>query len=199
MGLRGVNGAALATATAGAVFVWSGLKGRSVTQVLRELAGGKQPSAAADYPIVGEQAAVIGAATGAALGQTGGPTPSQFGALAGAGGSVAAVVAYAYAQLGKPYAWGGAGPGSFDCSGLTMMAWRQAGVKLAHFAATQYATTHRVTRAQLQPGDIVFFFGLDHCGLYIGNDQFIQAPHTGDVVKISKLSTYPAYVGAGRP
>jgi cell wall-associated NlpC family hydrolase len=80
-----------------------------------------------------------------------------------------------------------------------MMAWRAGGKKLPHNAAMQYAATKRVAKADLLPGDIVFFLGLDHCGMYLGNDEFIEAPHTGDVVKIVKLSTYGHYVGAGRP
>lgn len=99
-----------------------------------------------------------------------------------------AVLRYACAQLGKPYVFGGAGPNSFDCSGLTMMAYKQVGINLSHYVPNQYSASRHVSRSQLQPGDLVFFHDLGHVGLYVGNGKFIQAPHTGDVVKVSSLS-----------
>jgi cell wall-associated NlpC family hydrolase len=111
-------------------------------------------------------------------------------------GRGAIAVKYAYAQLGKPYQWGADGPNSFDCSGLTMMAWRAAGVSLPHNAAMQWSRVRHISRSQLAPGDLVFSHGLGHVGIYIGNDKQIHAPHTGDVVKISGL--YSVY-GYGRP
>ena len=112
------------------------------------------------------------------------------------------VVATAMKFLGVPYVWGGESPsGGFDCSGLVLYVYRQHGVSLPHHAATQFNYGTPVTRSQLQPGDIVFFNGLGHNGIYIGDDKFIHAPHTGDVVKISSLndSWYTAtWVGARR-
>ncbi len=112
------------------------------------------------------------------------------------------VVGIAMQYLGIPYVWGGASPSGFDCSGLTMYVYAQVGVSLPHNAAMQYNTVGVfVSRDQLQPGDLVFFDGLGHMGMYIGGGQFIHAPHTGDVVKISSLndSWYAAkYVGAKR-
>ena len=112
------------------------------------------------------------------------------------------VVAIAMQYLGVPYVWGGASPSGFDCSGLTMYVYAQVGVSLPHNAAMQYNTVGVfVSRDQLQPGDLVFFDGLGHMGMYIGGGQFIHAPHTGDVVKISSLSEswYASkYVGAKR-
>jgi cell wall-associated NlpC family hydrolase len=112
------------------------------------------------------------------------------------------VVAIAMQYLGVPYVWGGASPSGFDCSGLVMYVYAQVGVSLPHNAAMQYNTVGVfVSRDQLQPGDLVFFDGLGHMGMYIGGGQFIHAPHTGDVVKISSLndSWYSSkYVGAKR-
>ena len=102
-------------------------------------------------------------------------------------------------QLGVPYQWGGASPSEgFDCSGLVMWAYAQVGVSLPHNAAAQHASGTPVSRSDLQPGDIVFFYGDGHDGIYIGGGQFVHAPHTGDVVKISNLDGYPGYNGAVR-
>ena len=111
------------------------------------------------------------------------------------------VVGAALSQLNTPYVWGGAAPGGFDCSGLVMWAFAQVGVSLPHSSYAMYGYGVPVSRDQLEPGDIVFFDGLGHVGLYIGGDQFVHAPHTGDVVKISSLDDpwYAAnYVGARR-
>ncbi|HEY7397430.1 MAG TPA: NlpC/P60 family protein [Gaiellaceae bacterium] len=111
------------------------------------------------------------------------------------------VVGIAMSQLGTPYVWGGAAPGGFDCSGLVMWAYAQVGVSLPHSTYALYAMGVPISRDELQPGDLVFFDGVGHVGIYIGGDQFIHAPHTGDVVKVSSLddSWYAAtYVGARR-
>ena len=103
--------------------------------------------------------------------------------------------------LGVPYVWGGASPSGFDCSGLIMYAYAQIGVSLPHHAASQYGMGSSVSRDALQPGDLVFFNGLSHAGIYIGGGQFIHAPHTGDVVKVSSLSDSwyaSTWVGARR-
>ena len=107
----------------------------------------------------------------------------------------------ALGQLGTPYVWAGSQPGGFDCSGLVMWAFAQVGVSLPHSSYAQYGYGVPVSRDQLQPGDLVFFDGLGHVGIYIGGDQFVHAPHTGDVVKISSLNEgwYAAtFVGARR-
>jgi len=115
--------------------------------------------------------------------------------------SHSSVVSIALQYLGVPYVWGGASPSGFDCSGLTMYAYAKVGVYLPHNAAMQYGRGTPVSRSQLAPGDLVFFNGLSHVGMYIGGGRFVHAPHTGDVVKISSLSEYwysATYVGARR-
>jgi len=111
------------------------------------------------------------------------------------------VVGIAMQYLGVPYRWGGADPSGFDCSGFSMYVYAKIGVSLPHHAASQYGLGSPVSKADLQAGDLVFFNGLGHMGIYIGGGQFIHAPHTGDVVKISSLSDswYAAtWVGARR-
>jgi cell wall-associated NlpC family hydrolase len=111
------------------------------------------------------------------------------------------VVGIAMRYLGVPYVWGGASPSGFDCSGLVVYVFAQVGRSLPHNAAMQYGYGSPVSRAQLAPGDLVFFNGLGHVGIYIGGGQFIHAPHSGDVVKISSLgeSWYSStYYGARR-
>jgi cell wall-associated NlpC family hydrolase len=114
-----------------------------------------------------------------------------------AGHPEAATIALRY--LGVPYLWGGESPKGFDCSGLVAYVYAQLGISLPHYAAAQYQLGVAVPRDQLQPGDLVFFDALDHVGIYIGGGQFVHAPHTGDVVKITSLAAYgPGYVGARR-
>jgi len=113
--------------------------------------------------------------------------------------NAAGAVQAARNQLGKPYVWGAAGPDSFDCSGLTMYAWGQAGVSLPHSAAAQQGMGTPVAQSDLQPGDLVFFGSpAYHVGIYIGNGLMIHAPTSGDVVKITQLSYMSDYSGATR-
>jgi len=119
------------------------------------------------------------------------PPPAQYGG----------VVGIAMRYLGTPYVWGGASPGGFDCSGFVMYVYGQVGVSLPHNAAMQYGYGTPISRSDLQAGDLVFFDGLGHVGIYIGGGSFIHSPHTGDVVKISSLSDSwyaSTYVGARR-
>jgi peptidoglycan DL-endopeptidase CwlO len=118
------------------------------------------------------------------------PPPSKYGG----------VVGIAMQYLGTPYVYGGASPAGFDCSGFVMYVFAQIGVSLPHNAAAQYGYGMPVSRDQLQPGDLVFFNGLGHDGIYIGGGQFIHSPHTGDVVKISSISGWysSTWVGARR-
>jgi cell wall-associated NlpC family hydrolase len=110
------------------------------------------------------------------------------------------VVGIAMQYLGIPYVYGGSSPSGFDCSGFIMYVFSQVGVSLPHNAAAQYGYGTPVDRSQLQPGDLVFFNGLGHAGIYVGGGSFIHSPHTGDVVKISSMSGWysSTYVGARR-
>jgi cell wall-associated NlpC family hydrolase len=108
-------------------------------------------------------------------------------------------VAFAYAQLGRPYTWGAGGPDSYDCSGLTSAAWRAAGVSLPHNAARQYSAMAHVSRNQLQPGDLVFYYrDLHHVGIYVGDGNVVHAPNTGERVRVQRMEHAPIQ-GYGRP
>jgi cell wall-associated NlpC family hydrolase len=137
-----------------------------------------------------------GGGSGGGGGGGGDDTPSYNGP---ASGRAAVAVRTAYAQLGDPYVWGAGGPGSFDCSGLTAYAWRAAGVSLPHSSRAQAGSGRHVSRSQLRPGDLVFFYSpISHVGIYIGGGRMIHAPHPGASVEISSISTMP-YSGAVRP
>ena len=123
------------------------------------------------------------------------PPPSSGGA--------GAVIGYAQAQLGKPYQWGADGPDSFDCSGLTMRAWQQAGVNLYHYTGAQWDQTARVAISDLRPGDLVFFGSSGpsshHVGLYVGNGQMIEAPRAGVPVRYASIYRSDLLPYGGRP
>jgi peptidoglycan DL-endopeptidase CwlO len=125
-----------------------------------------------------------------------GPWP---GGLPPVPGRAAQAVAFARAQLGKPYAWGATGPSSYDCSGLTQAAWRSAGVSLPRTTYAQIGAGRRVGRDELAPGDLVFFYpGVTHVGLYIGGGQMVHAPHPGAPVRVAPIDEMP-FAGAVRP
>jgi cell wall-associated NlpC family hydrolase len=113
-----------------------------------------------------------------------------------------AAVGIAEKYLGVPYVWGGASPHGFDAPGLVTYVYKQLGVSLAHYTVSQYCyrKSVRVPRSKLKPGDLVFFSGLGHVGIYIGDNQFIHSPHTGAVVRIEGLTgAYSAdFYGATR-
>ena len=116
-----------------------------------------------------------------------------------ASGRAAAAVAYAMAQVGKSYVYGAAGPNAFDCSGLTMMAWAQAGVGLPHSSSAQYGSGPHVAASDLRPGDLVFYYSpISHVGMYIGNGLIVHAANPGAGVRVAELYSMP-YVGAVRP
>lgn len=116
-----------------------------------------------------------------------------------ASGRAAAAVQYAMAQVGDAYVYGAAGPSAFDCSGLTMMAWAQAGVALPHSSSAQYASGPHIAASDLLPGDLVFYYSpISHVGMYIGNGLIVNALNPGSGVQVSGLYSMP-YVGAVRP
>jgi cell wall-associated NlpC family hydrolase len=143
----------------------------------------------AQLPGQGDASSVIGAVGVTSDGSTVAP-PARYGG----------VVGIAMRYLGVPYRWGGASPSGFDCSGFIMYVFAQIGVSLPHNAAAQYGYGSPVSRDQLEAGDLVFFNGLGHAGIYVGGGNFIHAPHTGDVVKISSITGWYAstWVGARR-
>ena len=116
-----------------------------------------------------------------------------------ASGNAAAAVQYAMAQVGKAYVYGAAGPNAFDCYGLTMMAWAQAGVALPHSSSAQYNTGPHIAESDLQPGDLVFYYSpISHVGMYIGNGMIVHAANPSSGVTTAPLHSMP-YVGAVRP
>jgi peptidoglycan DL-endopeptidase CwlO len=110
------------------------------------------------------------------------------------------VVGVAMQYLGTPYVYGGESPSGFDCSGFVMYVFSRVGVSLPRVVSAQYAAGVPVARSEMEPGDLVFFNSLGHVGIYIGGNQFIHSPHTGDVVKISSITGYysSGFVGARR-
>ena len=146
----------------------------------------------------------------AAAGVTLSPLPAQ---ASGGGGDTAVAAApapaptqaaqtavdTALAQQGDPYVWGGAGPDSFDCSGLTQYAYAAAGISLPHSSSMQSTMGTPVAYADLQPGDLVFFYTpVSHVGMYIGNGQMVHAGTSGDVVKVVELAYMPDFNSARR-
>ena len=146
-------------------------------------------------------ASVLAVPRAQAAGAPAAKAPAAQAAPAGSGkGAIA--VAEARKHLGKPYRWGGSGPDSFDCSGLTAWAWKAAGVSLSHSALAQYYETTRVPTDQVQPGDLLFFGssveGIHHNAIYAGNGEMIEASQTGTPVRVRGWRAGDL-VGAGRP
>lgn len=111
-------------------------------------------------------------------------------------------VAVAKKQIGDPYRYGGTGPGAFDCSGLVQFAWKKAGVKIPRITYSQFARIRtKVSFKNLRKGDLLFFSGLGHVGMYVGDGKMIHSPRTGERVRIEKLSGWrkSSFVGAVRP
>ncbi len=130
----------------------------------------------------------------------GSPTekPSRYtGSIPSIPGSAGKAVSFAYNALGVMYSYGADGPNGYDCSGLTSAAWRAAGKSLPHNAAAQYSATSRISRSQLQPGDLVFYRSLGHVGLYVGGGMIIDASRAGQPVKKRDMDVMPPY-GYGR-
>lgn len=114
-----------------------------------------------------------------------------------ASGRAQTAINFALAQLGEPYAWGGTGPGSWDCSGLVMKAWAAAGISLPRVVGPQYAATKHISASQLQPGDLVFYGSMSHVGMYLGKGRVIHAPRPGRSVEIHGLAGYSKFGRVG--
>ncbi|MFF0821696.1 NlpC/P60 family protein [Micromonospora haikouensis] len=122
------------------------------------------------------------------------PCPASY-----PGGGAGTAVKFACAQIGKPYVWGAEGPNSYDCSGLMLAAWAKAGVSLPHNAAQQRSVTAKVSRADLRPGDLVFYYSdLHHVGMYVGGGWVVHASRAGVPVKMKRVDDGPIH-SFGRP
>jgi peptidoglycan DL-endopeptidase CwlO len=129
------------------------------------------------------------------------PPPQHVSAATLEARNEARIVRYARRLLGVPYSFGGSSPSSgFDCSGFTSFVYAHFGIALPHYSVAQFGLGRGVSRERLQPGDLVFFDGLGHVGLYIGHDQFIHAPHSGTNVTVESMDGWYAsrYDGARR-
>jgi cell wall-associated NlpC family hydrolase len=139
------------------------------------------------------QAAPAAPATAAAAPTTAAPSTAT------ASGRAGAAVRYAMAQVGDAYVWGATGPSAYDCSGLTMMAWAQAGVGLPHSSSGQQGSGRRIAESDLAPGDLVFYYSpVHHVGMYIGNGMIVHAANPSAGVQVAGLHSMP-YMGATRP
>ncbi len=178
--------------------VLAGVNGE-IADIMRQAEQERQAQAAAAAAQVKAQ---VAAATPASVSSsTGGGTTSGGGSVdygsppPSPSAGVGAVMSYAWAQLGKDYCYAGVGPSCYDCSGLTMMAWAQAGVAMPHGSYAQLAMFPRVSMSNLQVGDLVYWD--DHVGIYVGNNQVLHAPHTGTVVQVTTI--WSGVIGANRP
>lgn len=122
---------------------------------------------------------------------------SYTGSIPSVSGKAGVAVRYAYNAIGTPYEWAGEGPGGYDCSGLTLAAWKAAGKSLPHNAAMQWDAVAHISKGSLQPGDLVFYNGLGHVALYVGSGKVIHAPTFGESVKLSSIDMMTLY-GYGR-
>jgi cell wall-associated NlpC family hydrolase len=122
---------------------------------------------------------------------------SYSGTVPAVSGNAGVAVRYAYGAIGKPYAWAADGPDSYDCSGLTLASWRAAGTSLPHNAAMQWDVVSHISRSSLRPGDLVFYSGLGHVAIYVGNSQVIHAPTFGETVRLASVDMMTPY-GYGR-
>lgn len=138
------------------------------------------------------------AAEGGTVGPTG--TTSTTDTVTDGSGKGARALAFAKSQLGKPYRFASAGPSSYDCSGLTSAAWAKVGVSLPRTSQSQIGVGRSVSKSELQPGDLVFYYGSSptHVGLYAGNGQIIHSPRPGKTVEYASLDSMP-FSGARRP
>ena len=175
--------------------VLDGVKGE-LAQLLEAERERERREAAAAALVAQQRQAAASSASGGSSAPSSSVTPSAP-LPSGSGNAAAASVAMQY--LGVPYVWGGASPSGFDCSGLASYAYAQVGKSVPHFTGAIWNAFPRVPSGQEEVGDLVFYNGLGHMGIYIGGGQFVHAPHTGDVVKVSSMSDRGDYMGAVRP
>jgi cell wall-associated NlpC family hydrolase len=159
------------------------------TMQVKELAAGKKKIEADLAKLYELRRKAYGTAT-----SSGG---SYTGSIPAVSGQAGVAVRYAYGAIGKPYVWAADGPDGYDCSGLTLAAWRAAGKSLPHNAAMQWDVVAHISRGSLQPGDLVFYSGLGHVALYVGSGKVIHAPTFGESVKIASVDMMSPY-GYGR-
>jgi peptidoglycan DL-endopeptidase CwlO len=159
------------------------------TAQLKELAAGKKKIEADLAKLYEMREKAYGSATTSSGGYT--------GSIPSISGQAGVVVRFAYNAIGTPYVWAAEGPDGYDCSGLTLAAWRAAGKSLPHNAAMQWDVVAHIGRGSLQPGDLVFYSDLGHVGIYVGSGKVIHAPSFGDSVKLSSVDMMTPY-GYGR-
>ena len=183
--------------------VLDGVKGELAQLLKAEEERQRREAAAAALVARQREAAAVAVASSSGASASGGSSAPAASATpsaplpSGSGNAAAAAVAMQY--LGVPYVWGGASPSGFDCSGLASYAYAQIGKSVPHYTGAIYNMFPKVPAGQEQVGDLVFFNGLSHMGIYIGGGQFVHAPHTGDVVRVANLGDRSDYVGAVRP
>lgn len=182
---NGIPAAPLIAAALGAVLLWSGVKGKSISQSFRSILEGQNPENATQVT------AIVGSDTGPASPadpiSTGN---SVFNEQVPSGSNIGTtVVQYVEAQLGKPYVFATSGPNSFDCSGLTAAGYQAAGISIPHNSLLQWNTCQRVQEADLQPGDIIFYYDtVHHCAIYVGLGQLVEASEPG--VPVHQIPVY---------
>ena len=159
------------------------------TAQAKELGSGKKKIEAELDKLYEMRTAAYGSPTNAGSAYT--------GTIPAISGKAGVAVTYAYNAIGTPYVWGGETPNGYDCSGLTLAAWKAAGKSLPHNAASQYNQTVRISRSALKPGDLVFYSGLGHVGIFVGGGQVIHAPSFGENVELASVDMMPPY-GYGR-
>ena len=173
---------------------------RAAAEARAAAAAAAQAQAQASAPPAGGRSGGGSAAAAAPARTSRSVAPVPSGPAPVANGGAGAAIAEAQRQLGKPYSWGGGGPGSFDCSGLTAWAWRAGGVSLPHFSGAQYSSTTHIPMSAIQPGDLIFYESpSQHVALYVGGGQIIHAPSAGSVVRYDSLYYWNTSMMASRP
>ncbi|MFK4109549.1 NlpC/P60 family protein [Streptomyces sp. NPDC002176] len=167
-------------------------------QLLERLTPPERAKAADGAPATPARATRSAPTPAASAGVSSGRTSAPTGPATAPDSRASAAVAYAYRKLGSPYVWGATGPNAFDCSGLIQAAYRSAGISLPRTTYAQINAGRRVSRSQLRPGDLVFFYsGISHVGMYVGNGRMIHAPNPSAPVRVAPIDQMP-FAGATR-